>query len=364
MTDPQRERALGAYLQKLRAWNEAGGDPAELEKPARIRVGERAVTIRPWERARIREAFHPDGAAAPEWAPLLAQGVALLTKSLVDVEQLRRDPHLPLDALYRLQADLMLDTAIGMALLRETQDVIDGLVFSGEVEQAKQLSEFRHKLARTVSEIKRLLSATELERAEKISGGPVPATARGSSDAGSAEALKRLAGALEAAEPSPTGWSAIRKRRPRLSTAVVLPVRVPNRTEIFGVLLFLTLAAWVVFVRVPAEMVEKPKLLTRLAASRPELFESFEPRPPSLFVTLAPGAWDSLSSPDRRELLKNLAAVAKDHGYLGVLVRTPAGKPVGHWLKVSGFDEIEQGEEPPPPPEEVMGPTAWDQDPP
>jgi len=230
------------------------------------------------------------------------------------------------------------------------------------VEQAKQLSEFRHKVSRAVNEIKRLLSATEFERAERLSGAPAPATG-GRGATGSTEALKRLAGALEAAEPSPTGWSAIRKRRPRASTALVVPVRVPNRTEILGVLLFITLAAWVVLVRVPAEMVEQPKLLTRLATAQPELYERFDSRPPSLYVTLAPGAWDSLSEEDRREALKNLAGVAKDHGYRGLLLRTSAGKPVGHWLKVSGFAEIEQGEEPPPPPELAVAPTDWGQDP-
>lgn len=361
MTDPQRERALNPYLEKLRAWNEAGSDAAELNRPARIRVGERAVTIRPWERARIREAFGADERAAPAWASLLAQGVALLTKSMVDVEQLRRDPHLPLETMYRLQAELMLDTAIGMALLRETQDAIDQLVFSGDVEQAKQLSEFRHKLARVVNEIKRLLSASEQEQAASLSGSPAAKLSRPGS--GSQDALERLAGALEAAEDRPTGWSAIRKRRRHIPTSVVMPVRVPNRTEVLGVLLFLTLAAWVMFVRVPAELVERPRQLTRWATSRPDLFERFEARPPSLFVTLAPGAWESLARTDRREILKNLAAVAKDSGYRGVHVRTGEGRPVGRWLEVSGFAEIEQGEEPPPPPEDPVGPAAGGQEP-
>ena len=298
MTDPQRERALNPYLEKLRAWNEAGGGPVEMDRPARIRVGERAVTIRPWERARIREAFGPDQEAFPG-SSLLAQGVALLTKTLVDVEQLRRDPHLPLETLYRLQAALMLDTAIGMALLRETQDTIDRLVFSGKVEQAKQFTEFRHKLVRMVNEIKQLLSATEREQAETLSGALAPAEAPG--QAGPGDPLKRLAGALDAVEDQPTGWSAIRKRRRRIKASVVLPVRVPTRTEILGVMLFITLAAWVVFVRVPAEMIEGPKLLTRWATSRPDLFETFDARHPSLFVTLSPGAWKSLSSSGRHE---------------------------------------------------------------
>jgi len=347
MTDPQRERALNPYLEKLQAWNEADGGPAELDRPALIRVGERAVTIRPWERARIREAFGPDRESRP-WTALLAQGVALLTKTLVDVEQLRRDPHLPLETLYRLQAGLMLDTAIGMALLRETQDAIDRLVFSGDVEQAKQFSEFRHKLVRMVNEIKQLLSATEREQAESLSGASAPAEAPG--EPGPGDPLKRLSGAIEAVEDQPTGWAAIRKRRRRIPSAVVLPVRVPTRTEILGVMLFVALAAWVVLVQVPAEMVEKPKQLTRWATSRPDLFEQFDARPPSLFATLAPDAWDSLSNSGRHDLLKNLAGLAKDYGYTGVLIRDAQGRPVAHWLEVSGAAQIEQGEEPPPPP--------------
>ena len=206
MNDPQRERALGPYLEKLRSWNEAGGEPADLDRSARIRVGKHAVTVRPWERARIRDAFRPGDGAAP-WTRLLAQGIALLTKTLVDVGQLQRNPHMPLEEMYRVQAELMLDTAIGMALLRETQDAIDGLVFSGSVEEAKQLSEFRNKVARTVNGIKRLLSETERKQAENIAGEPARAETEAGAEARRGDPLKRLAGAIQEAEQQPTGWS-------------------------------------------------------------------------------------------------------------------------------------------------------------
>jgi hypothetical protein len=349
MNDPQRERALGPYLEKLRGWNEAGGEPADLDRSARIRVGKHAVTVRPWERARIREAFRPGDGAAP-WTRLLAQGIALLTKTLVDVGQLQRDPHMPLEAMYRVQAELMLDTAIGMALLRETQDAIDGLVFSGSVEQAKQLSEFRNKVARTINGIKRLLSETERKQAENIAGEPARAETEAGGEAGRGDPLKRLAGAIEEAQEQPTGWSAIRKPR-RRPTTVVMPVRVPTRTEVLGTMLLLALAAWTVFVKVPSVMIEKPKQLSPWATSRPDLFERFDARHPSLFVTLAPDAWESLSSSGKADLLDNLSGLAKEFHYRGLLIRTAEGRPVAHWLSVSGAAVIEAGEEPPPPPE-------------
>jgi hypothetical protein len=351
MNDPQRERALNPYLEKLRAWNEAGADAGDPTRAARIRVGKHAVTVRSWERARIREAFHPDE-AGPSWARLLAQGVALLTKSLVDVEQLRRDPHLPLEAMYRLQAELMLDTAIGMALLRETQDAIDGLVVAGDLGQAKQLTEFRNKVARMVNGIKRMLSETERQQAENLAGLASQSETPDKSD--SPDTLKQLSRAIDEAEEQPVGWSAIRKRR--RPTTVVLPVRVPTRTEILGTMLFLAVAAWLVFIKVPAKMTEPPKQLTRWATASPDLYERFDVRYPSLFVTMAPGTWESLSDEARDDLLKNLAGLAKDFDYTGLLIRTVEGRPVAHWLEVSGASMIEAGEEPPPPPEPEVAP--------
>ena len=41
-------------------------------------------------------------------------------------------------------------------LLREAQDTIDAFVFLGKVDQAKRLSEFRHKIGRTVQEVRKL----------------------------------------------------------------------------------------------------------------------------------------------------------------------------------------------------------------
>ena len=51
---------------------------------------------------------------------------------------------------------------------------------------------------------------------------------------------------------------------------------------------------------------------------------------------MAPGAWESLSQAGRDELLKNLAGLARDFSYNGMLIRTSEGRPVANWLNVGG----------------------------
>jgi hypothetical protein len=102
----------------------------------------------------------------------------------------------------------------------------------------------------------------------------------------------------------------------------------------------------VLFIKLPAELVDRPRVLTSEAMSRPELFQSFDARPPSLFVTLAPDSWAAMGEAERMELIRDLARLGKSSGYQGILVRTEEGRPVARWLELRGVTLIKRGEEP------------------
>ena len=128
-------------------------------------------TLDPWESDRIRIFLESGQEPDDGCSPLLAHGVALLLKSAADIDKMMSSVDPSEDRLYALQAELMLDTAIGMALLREAQKAQNDLVRGGETAEAKKLSRFQHKLRNSLADIKKMIGESERERADLITDG-------------------------------------------------------------------------------------------------------------------------------------------------------------------------------------------------
>ena len=117
---PRYQRALQPYLKKLQAINTDSGSAPD--QPVALKIGERKLRLSPWEKARIAEFFDKE-AGDTDWSVLVAHGSALIAKAMVDVERLRRDP--TSSVFYALQAELMLDSAIGAALMKEIRELVE-----------------------------------------------------------------------------------------------------------------------------------------------------------------------------------------------------------------------------------------------
>jgi len=363
---PARQRALEAYLTKIRGWCTAPASEEELQRQARVRIGQRAVVVEPWERAQIRRHFGSAerGGEAPEYTELIAQGTALLVKITLDVESIKHGDELASAKLYALQAELMLDTALGMALLKEAQRWIDDAVQSGQVETAKNLSGFKHKLKRAVSEAKQCIADSEYSRAEALSGSlsdledddtstavedPWPTAPGSSSPTGPALAPDGSAELVEQIQQ--IAPQRRRKRsRPRSdagpSAASKRPSSVADSTRILAIGLALSAASWFALVAAPRWVHDAPAVLGMRDMRDADLLTRVEARPPSLFVTIGQEGWSGLDPAGRDRLLDDLANEAATAGYTGLHLRSATGRPLARWLRDTGGAMIVHGEEP------------------
>jgi hypothetical protein len=352
-TDPRRIRALEPYLARLRSWNEAPD-----AGPAQIRVGTRAVRVESWERRLLREEPTAGGSGRDDMAGLLAQGLALVAKSLVDLQRLSdAGGHHAVD-LFALQADLMLDAAIGIALLRELQVTVDTLVRGGRVEDARRITEFRNRLNRLVAEVKNTISDSERRRAETLSGG-----------LGGGDALGRLAAEIDAhvvqeraaqekqeqETPSRSRWRPWARRRLRRA-GNALRIVVPSRTSVLAAGVVMAAAVWVGLVAVPSAVV-RARDPRPVAVLRTGPILGVDARAPSVYVTVEAVAWDTLGESERLRAMHDLVRGVPSEDWSGVFVRTSDGRPVARWLRSAGIALLHPVEVPQPEaPVEFVGP--------
>jgi len=367
---PARQRALEPYLNKLEAWCRGAGSQGDLERRANIKVGERAITLEPWERLQLRAYFGGIEEAASDTAELMAHGTALLVKLTFDVERIKREEQRSSAALYALQAELMLDAALAMALLRETQTTIDEQVRAGRVELAKNLSQFRHKLARAASEAKQHIADSERQQAEALSGtlsdcpmepeppAESPPATTGPRGVGQPRAAATQTGASDrqegVAEDAETLVPRVRRRRPRpqqqrrgSATGNVAPgtVKQPGRTGLLAFGLLVSAVIWLVLTQVPVWLAPPPPHFDAGHFSGSESLREITVRPPSAYMTIDELRWNALDPAARDRLLDDLANAALSAGLQGWLLRANTGKPLARWLHDRGVAVITDHED-------------------
>jgi hypothetical protein len=238
--------------------------------------------------------------------------------------------------LYGLEAQLMLDLGIAMALCRELQQAVDEAVRKGDVRLAKQLTRFRHEVRKTASEAKTVLAETEQRRAHALSDVLTDAPRDDEFTPGDAE-LQRLA--WKAGSDHDKAKSEQSRQR-----AQRLAVWLPSRTEALVTLLGILVAAWVGLTSMPG-MIDHG--IPEVAAGDllpTGAIRSLEARPPSLYVTVEPTAWLPLEVEEKRRIVGGISSVLLTNGYTGALLTTPDGRPVARWLSQRGVELIDTDE--------------------
>ena len=195
-----RERILAMQLERTRTFCElySGSDSGAV----RIEMGEQSLTLDPWVRECI---LSPEGTKGV--GDLLAQGVALLMKIASDFESFQEARGAGRDEIYAIQAELMLDTAIGTAMARESQHAVEDAVRRGEMEQARILTGFLHELRRGIAAVKKEIAESEHDAIENLSDS---LTDRPREEAAADDSMERFARQLgdqvELDERNRFGW--------------------------------------------------------------------------------------------------------------------------------------------------------------
>jgi hypothetical protein len=339
----QRHAALSDYLTALGLQY---GEPREGIMPERLTYQGMTVELDPWERTVLQDSlFGREGVERPPWGPLVAEGLAFQVKCL---ERLRReregegasdgfvDPELgpeTAQVVYDLDRELdmlVTDAAVGLAIMEETQRAIDRLVVAGEMNGAKKLTAFRHKICQGVGMIKEHIGPEDFERAENKSEGMVAPTE---------QMVSSSSGPVPAGAWVP-GRSPGKKRGARQSFETEfeypeMPADPANRTRLLVTLLVALMTIWIVFF-MPRLFQPEPVVLERAEFRHVPGVMKIEARPPSLFVTVDPVDWRGMSVEQQSALLDEVGKVAAAAGYVGADVRDTDGIVVGRWFSERG----------------------------
>jgi hypothetical protein len=241
------------------------------------------------------------------------------------------------EQLYALQADLMLDTAIGMALLREMQKAQDDLVRDGEVALAKRLSKFQHKMRNALSDVKKMIGESEQERAELISDNLTDQPRQESVSLDGMLLDRAASKAAEDYEQAKFKSRAAEKARAALT-------KLPSRTNILMYAFALTLAIWLGAVKLPQLIAIEPPALTKSDFPQAAAFLEVRAKLPSVFIEVDAAAWREMDEPRRIALVEMTGEVLDNSGYSGALLRTERGRPLAQWMRSGGAVLIEETE--------------------
>ena len=149
-----KSQVLALTLEQLRE-RYASNAPEE-----RVEIDGASIACTPWVGSTLAR-FVADEAS--EIDMLVAQGVAVMLKSKCDSARMHAAEETR--ELFATQGEVMLDVAVGTALVREVQRHIDGLLAIGQVADSRDLSAFHHELRNAVLKMRRSIGESERERA-------------------------------------------------------------------------------------------------------------------------------------------------------------------------------------------------------
>jgi hypothetical protein len=303
-------------------------------------IGRERLPVEPWERD-VLDGWSDSNEEFGAPAQLVMEALACMTKTLNDMQQLNRSAP---DMLYKCQAELMLDTAIGMALLRELQQSIDRSVAGGTMDEAREWTSLKQRLRRTVSRAMQRVGESEHRRVQTLADSLTDVAApRGRDEEGSVD--------IPAPRPAQrTHRRNTTARKPTLdkpSTRLVAsrPVRqptgFPGRTWKLAVALLVSLGLWVGIVWLPRQVRVESPVVELAEFGDPAIFTDAVVRPPSLFLQVDANAWGDLGNAGRWQTVKSASEVVEPLGYDGLLMRDESSRPVGQWLRGRGIQVLD-----------------------
>ena len=270
---------------------------------------------------------------------LVSHGQAFLAKTDADMASLTANSELDRNILYTLQAELMLDVAIGTALLREFQPAIDEAVGAGELAGAKELTQLGHRLRKGVSSARKVISEAGRSDAGRLADVMTEVPREDAPTTGALDQVAREIG----------GDYDRGKRKARIRRQLLSQVRLPSRTEMLVTALACALLFWVGIAKLPEFLDRGPHLIRSRDFTESSVLEVMA-RPPSLFVTVDASSWEAAGAAVRESMLAELISVPLvDDDYRGALITTSDGRPVAVWIRGDGIRQLETVEPVAPP---------------
>jgi len=336
--ESSRLRVLSPLFDKLHAWNERIPGVAG-DRPAAVLVGGRRLTVEPWEREQIARWPTGDADAASERCRLVMEGLACMAKTLSDMELRER----PTGA--ERQAELMLDSAIGMALLREIQHVIDLTVARGALEEAKRWGSLQHRMHHTIEgamsgvphtehpRVKQLADTlTELSSEDPLPSPPLAGPSTGPvTETRTDESVESWSDPLAGVDED----AAVRDCSPQ--------VEFSGRTRLLGLVFAVSFVLCGLSVWLPSTGGGDLASVGPAELGDAGLFQAVVSRPPSLYVDVDGAAWDGLTHVQKWRRVEQAVDLATPLGYQGVLLRDASGRAVAQWLRGRGIALLDDG---------------------
>lgn len=345
-----RVKALAPYLESM---FESGGDQV-------WRLGTTELSLNQWERSQIVLVSRRHGVVeSSDGSHLVAQGSALFAKCAGDVAELIRAVGTT-DEFQRCQAALMLDAAIGGALLADTQSMVDRHVAAGRIDEARHLTEFIRKLRRAVAEARKGVSESEQAWVQDVArrlseavdaAAPAPRPA--------APPVFRSAGDHEVVMAPPRDRPARRRPRRRRAddgSSSGRRFRGPSPLAVTATIFLALVATWGVLVA--PRILRGPGVRPPSAGTLPygDVVTRVVSRSQSLFVEVDPREWGRLTDENRTRFARGLAGSVVGR-YRGAIVRTPDGRVLLTWYAGEGLRPVGPPPEPPTPTADTATPT-------
>jgi hypothetical protein len=224
----------------------------------------------------------------------------------------------------------VVDVALGLALQLDLKLEVDGLVASGQVREAKQLTALLRRLSQSIAELKARIGDEAFARAEQLS----PSFVEG--EAVERTRQKPAKPQLVEAEPErPTAFK--RDLRPtspvrRIVSKPVVRRQVGPLLAVLGI----SILVYMIFIFPSDSGTPLPPRLELGDFAEVAGVVTVKARPPSLFVEVDATTWRALSAQDRLALVANVGAVAEKSGYTGASLQSTDGASLGEWLLKTG----------------------------
>lgn len=344
-SNPTRADVLGPYLSRLGSLAEHRD---ESKESSFIHVGEKKVVVEPWERTHLLGAlYEPAAGEEHAWRNVLADGVAFRTRCLVDLGEIEDGGQPAGETADRL----IVDIALGLCLMEETQQAVNLLVLGGKLDDAKNLTKFRHKIGRALNDLKETAGEDVSERAVELVPALAPDVAERAAKEKAAKKEKDTAQLLEEAarlereaENARLGITD-QDQAPNLAAIGATAQKIKSKVPILlTIMVVLAAAAAGVHFWLLAPSGPQIDPLTRADfTSVPEL-TTVTARPPSLFATMSYDSWRGMTPDMRAERVESIGRIASREGYTGALLKADSGKALAQWLQKSGVTILDHPE--------------------
>lgn len=339
----RRRRYLGTYFDELAAF---ARNPGQNSRPASIPIGTLSLPVESWEWEGLlawARSSREDG-----WQCLLAEGLALEARCTADMARAGAGaPTATAEGLEAACSDLQFDAVLGFKLMEEIQRAVEKMIIQGRMDQAKKLTQFRHRINEGASAIGKFIGEAALREAETLASAAhevSPTTNARQEDAydeaisgANLEALldleERLRKKAEQDEARVMEGSA--RKMVAVEPEPELESRVSWRLVLVSMLAVLTLV-WFFVVAWPAKTRVALRAFTAADFATLPAIHDVMARPPSLFVTLDEEQWRALSDDARREMIDKVAQRIEPAGYTGAEFSGTIGGTLAQWLKLGG----------------------------